>query len=440
MISFGTSGRRLTPSTIADITLPSTFSSLMPVWVSGPALVVEEAEAYDDLLTDVTDADEIAAEQANELDSCEQFDFDFLNIFTEDLDGPSGTQHIPESATEEDEQLDCLIPYPAQYAEVLFDAATPYASDEDLALRATFAPEALPSQPACSVGAEERSPTPELLDTSELKQQPTVAAHNFHDAVSGMLDCNFSPIADRFQETVSAYIPRQGRSLMRPAPMFEEAFTEAPVIAETQPAAEPAQGKPKPVTANAVPDCLVEYDRVLRRITGTSFLPGLQHLCNITARPAFIQCDYNLDGKSEAFRVPGENFLLADNDDSYGLSVERPSAQSIFDIIDDLVDDEMLDEADTTDASPDVFDIIDEFFDADMFDDDLDSQDNANIEELPRLGVFFDISTRTMVTFVAISQVLYPPTSHIVSNIADCDIDDNVSYMSDDEYNYSETS
>jgi hypothetical protein len=326
MISFGTSGRRLTPSTIADITLPSTFSSLMPVWVSGPAPVVEEAGTYDDLLTYVTDADEIAAEQANEPDSCEQFDFDFLNIFTEDLDGPLGTQHIPESITKVDEQLDCLIPFPAQYAEILFDAATPYASDEDLALRATFAPEALPSQTACSVGAEEREPTTELLDTSELKQQPTVPVHNFRDTASGMLDYNFSPIADSFQDTVSAYIPRQGRSLMRPAPMFVEPAIEAPVITETQPATEPAQGKPKPVTADIVPDCLYEYDRVLRRVTGASFLPGLHHLTNLTARPAFIQYDNNLDGKAEALRVLGENFLLADYDESFSVLLRNPSS------------------------------------------------------------------------------------------------------------------
>jgi hypothetical protein len=443
-LSHGTSGRRLTPSTIADITLPSTFSSVMPVWVFDLAQVIQE---YDDLLTGVTDEDEAVAEQSYMPDACEQFDFDFLSVFTEELDGPHTTMLEPVS--EEDEQLVCSTPYPAEYAEILFDAVMPYASDEDLALRAVFAPEALPTPLLRPVEAEERSPTPELLDTSELKQQPTVAVHKFRDTVSEMLNFDLSPVVGRVQEITSSYIPRQGRSLMRPAPMFEEPTAH-----------EPAQGKLKPVTTDNLPvlgpaGWQIEYDQVLRYVTGRSFLPDLDYLRNITARSAFVPYDNEinklshatssfsddrrdgecgcLDGKPEALRVPGENFLLADNNESFGLSVERPSAQSTFDIIDELVDEEMFQEADTADATPDIFDIIDELVDADMFDA-YESDDDFAIEEMPRPGDFFDTTLRQMTTFIALGQLLYPPTvSHL-------NIDVNVSDMSDNEFNDSDSS
>jgi hypothetical protein len=182
-------------------------------------------------------------------------------------------------------------------------------------------------------------------------------------------------------------------------------------------------------------------------VTGHSFLSGVDHLRQPIVRSTFIQYDNNLDGKHEALPVPGENYLLAGNFAVFGFSDERPSAQSIFDLIDRLVDDKTLDEADTTDASPDVFDIIDKLVHTDMLNDDntsgkesnaFDDTDSAyygKVEELPRLSVFFNTTSRTMVTFVALGQMLYPSISNTVSYI---DTDGNVSDTSDHEYNYTE--
>ncbi|KAI4617725.1 hypothetical protein J4E83_006057 [Alternaria metachromatica] len=149
------SGRRLTPPRFEEFELPSTFESLTPLPRFSSASVIEETEngnAYLDVFAEVTDADEVFAEQWESVATGQSTtpllkrigSFDFVT------GGVNESSSIPKTRTmstittlepvEEDKQPACasFCRAPA-YVELLFDAETPYASDEDLANRRTFA-------------------------------------------------------------------------------------------------------------------------------------------------------------------------------------------------------------------------------------------------------------------------------------------------------------
>ena len=376
-------------------------------------------------------------------------------------------------------------PYPAEYIELLFDATTPEATDEDLVLRSLFAPADMPQAlRPITQAVVSCSPTPQLLDTSDLKLQPIPAVQSFWDHVSQMLDSD--PVNDiESQEPVStAYIPiRPGRSLVHPPPLCSDPATDAPssAIQETLLTLEErGQGNLMATTADdplGKRPCAseAEYDRVLGHITGRDFLPGLEHLTNIEVQSAFTtysndtqaphqatemfienrhggecNCLDDSSGKVDTFVRPGENFLFSENDDALGLSVGRPMAQSILDLIDELVD------ADNWYVDVDMLIGLDTICDhrstlgthrlGPVFAADIQRvatssppgrfgkhEEGAVDEVTPHLGAFFDVNQQNIVTYTALGELLKsidnsPYQCHVYTNT-----NDHVSEMSDNE-------
>ncbi|KAI4953639.1 hypothetical protein J4E91_002487 [Alternaria rosae] len=147
----GASGRRLTPPRFEDLNLPLTFESLTPLPCFPSASVIEETEDgndYLDVLTEVTDTDEAFAEQweavATEQSTTPLLKrIDSFDGVAREADKSTSIANIRTMSTTitlkpigEDEQLACASFCGApEYVELLFDAETPHASDEDLALR-----------------------------------------------------------------------------------------------------------------------------------------------------------------------------------------------------------------------------------------------------------------------------------------------------------------
>ncbi|KAI4661947.1 uncharacterized protein J4E78_004737 [Alternaria triticimaculans] len=145
------SGRRLTPPRFEEVELPSTFESLTPLRQYTSASVIEETENgndYLDVFAEVTDADEVFAEQwesgATEQSTTPPLkridSFDFVTGGVNVSSSIAKTRTMSTIATlepvKEDKQPACASYCRAPaYVELLFDAETPYASDEDLANR-----------------------------------------------------------------------------------------------------------------------------------------------------------------------------------------------------------------------------------------------------------------------------------------------------------------
>jgi hypothetical protein len=371
---------------------------------------------YTDILTGVTDADEVYAEQCEAAATTRSLMrslgcFDSFDLVSKDIDGPSSTTKIQmrSSATlesiQKDEQLVCASFWGAsEYAELLFDAETLLSSDEDLALRSIFAPGSTP-EPVTHLVArtqEKRLPTPELLDTSYLRIQATLAVHAFCGHVSETLDFDVSPVIEKVQDVASDSTPRRrGRSLV---------YSRSPIFAREAPFEEPFH---------------LDCDPVLQYTTGRTVLPGMDHLRSVTARSAIIQYDRDieelfyatksffedcqdgectcLDGKMHSLRAPGENFMLTDNDDDFGFSVTPPTGKDIFSLIDELV-------------NVDIFDISDD-------------QGYVSEEALNRPGVYFDIPPQNEKASMIFSQLFCPSTLDDAKSLV-CDRE-NVSDTSD---------
>jgi hypothetical protein len=179
---------------------------------------------------------------------------------------------------------------------------------------------------------------------------------------------------------------------------------------------------------------------------------------------------YCLDGKTGVAIMPGESFLLAENEEAFGLSLERPTAQSILDLIDELVHPDMWLEAESVT-------IPDEGFKEGMATDSVVETDVVEIvsvvretphtgavfeavaqqsadfgslqpstttavvveEREPSPGMFFDCALLCMVEYMALSQLL--SASDILENPYHTDLavglDLNVSDMSDYEGDHS---
>ena len=320
--------------------------------------------------------------------------------------------------------------------ECIFDAEMPLASNEELWLRSVFDPVAAPVAVRTLVDDEAVVVQEiELLDTSDLKLLPTVAVHNFCDPMAAWAE--FEAVAVEYRagnaDIEDEVLPkRAGRSLV-PAML---------VLLEMEPQ---SVSEPKPVIDITDSTWKLEHDPVLQHITAHAFLPGLDNFAEVAVCSALIRYDNTdietlyhaptsfvddyydgectcLDGKPATLHLPGENYLLADNEDVFGLSIARPRAQDIFELLDAVVDADI----------------------AELVDDDEDSLGGELLddeEDLPRASVFFDAAAGGMVAFVALDQLLYPTTS--VSEypfIATADLQTSDYKLSDDEQGVSDMS
>jgi hypothetical protein len=237
-------------------------------------------------------------------------------------------------------------PYPAA-ADIMFDNATPEDNAKELALCTIFNPSEFPAlfmrpiKPAAPY-----TPSPQLLDTSDLRVQPVLATTSpLCDAVSQMLDFNL-PIGQP-QEIASVYVSKQGRSLMCPPPVCSDSDEEE---LDGDHLDGQARQRRDSIVDNGTRDWDVEYDRVLRRITGQPFLPALEHLCNVESRSAFITYDMDVQAP-QATTAPASGSVPdtcltgactclvhkgCTTDEAADTDV---SEQSSLDLVDDIVND-----------------------------------------------------------------------------------------------------
>ena len=411
------SGRRLTPPRFEEFELPWTFESLTPLRQYTSASVIEETENgndYLDVFAEVTDADEVFAEQwesgATEQSTTPPLkridSSDFVTGGVNEASSIAKTRTMSTITTlepvKEEKQPACasFCRAPA-YVELLFDAETPYASDEDLALRSTFAIGSLPEIATYPlIHHQEGLPPLDLLDTSDLKLQPSLAVHESQDQVSLASGSNTSPIFREDGYTMPELpCSRPGRSLTHPS----LSATEGDVAIQER--------------------WQLEQDPVLRYATSHLFLPGRDSLRNITTCSLTVEYDRDvedlyratacflgdchdgectcLDNKRSTRCVPGEDFVLADKYDDFSLSLRYPTAKNIFELIDELVD-------------VDMFDMEDDFC-------------NSTEEPPVLLDTFFTTSP-DMDAFVACGPLLYSPTLDDVLDVCDSD---NVSETSE---------
>ncbi|KAF2032989.1 hypothetical protein EK21DRAFT_109443 [Setomelanomma holmii] len=367
-------------------------------------------------------------EKANHM-AAGKSDEDLVNLYADEF---YVDDEMIDNVTIEEEQPRFLTYEVAPMSSLLFDISKPDEIDKESALCSLFDPEELPAMFMRPVSPRiERSPTPELLDTSELNLLPTPVGP-LHDPLAQMLDIDV--YNNEVQETVFECAPkREGRSLMRPPPIFTDAQLEE-LEAEGYVYEQGKFIKKRAIMHldhNDGPrDWEVEFDAVLRRITGHAFLPGVQHLTNIESRSAFITYDSDgqvlqqataelfadridgdytcLNDKVGTVLIPGDNFLLAENDTSLGLSLEHPTAASLLQLIDDIVEDELLVPEPLVIRRPEL---------------------NAS----PGPGALFDIARQQFTKITALDQLLQCPPN--VSSVvrAQFDADDNVSVMSEDD-------
>jgi hypothetical protein len=235
---------------------------------------------------------------------------------------------------------------------------------------------------------------------------------------------------DQVQEAAfEDMIMSQGYSLIPSTPVYS-------VAALNEPQAEDIYILPEQDNTNERQlDLKAELDCVLGPITGQPFLPGIEHLTNIEARSAFITYDDDiqalqqsttefiddrrdgeclcLDIKPESHPYPGENFLLADNDTSLGLSAQYPTAKSLLQLINELV---------TSDSI-------------------VDSQpEPQHIAEAPCPGAFFDPACSEHINYTALDQLLGSCNEMSCTVCAQSVAADNVSDISHEEVDESSTS
>jgi len=329
-------------------------------------------------------------------------------------------------------------PYSAQATTLLFDADVPYDSDEELALNNDFHSEATKETPAPESVQQtiERSPTPELLDTSDLKLQPIITGP-LRDHVSEMLDFDIYEV----QETASEYVPkREGRPLIYPMPLHTVAED---VEQEDLPMQELIFS-----SSDGIP-CIsdAECHSVLYQIPARPFLPGLEHLTHIESRAAFISYDHDFEALAQAsvellddhlhfespclgdnvsdVLLPGENFLLitCSNQTDATFSMQYPSAESLLSLIDDLSDCEDPPHPAPRPGSAQL--------------------ESPHVVDVPRPGDIFDACSLQFVGYMALEQVMakFNVVSDSDSPHSDeCDTDSDMSEDEDDELPMSQPS
>ncbi|EFQ85411.1 hypothetical protein PTT_19651, partial [Pyrenophora teres f. teres 0-1] len=197
-----TSTRQLTPPTATSLTLPSTFPALQPVWLpEGTYRICTDESEYADMLTEVEDEDEVAAEEMECTDETAGekevvrwdtlYSLDSIATDAEMLDQGEQQVYSP---------LPLSVPRSSFFGgevsvECLFDADMPFASDEELFVRSVFDAVAAP---CTALGLlEDKDEVVEevtLLDTSELKLLPSVAVQGFCDPVALWTEAEALPV------------------------------------------------------------------------------------------------------------------------------------------------------------------------------------------------------------------------------------------------------
>lgn len=150
---YAVSGRRLARTPFGKSNLPSTCLCLMPIYgfpyppITGEA---RDEHGHSEVLTGITDAEEVYTEQCEAtvaakhlLRSLERFD-SFDHVPNEMISSSTTKTRIRSAAisdpTQESEQPDCpSFSGASEYAELLFDAVSPFTHDENLALSSIFA-------------------------------------------------------------------------------------------------------------------------------------------------------------------------------------------------------------------------------------------------------------------------------------------------------------
>ncbi|KAF7569069.1 hypothetical protein PtrSN002B_007971 [Pyrenophora tritici-repentis] len=394
------STRQLTPPTICSLTLPSTFPALQPVWCSAHTYrICTDESAYADMLTGMEDEDEVAAEEMDMAEVEERWSclYPLAGVF-EDAE-----------VNVEEQQVCAPLPVPRSSffggevsVECLFDAETPFASDEELWLRSVFDPVAAPCAVLDPLLEEEEIEEVTLVDTSELKLLPSVAVRDFRDPVAAWAEAEALPVEEWWvggeEEVV---VKREGRSLISKVTV---SVPEAVLDTEVQ-------------ETNST--WTLEDDPVLRYVTSQTFLPGLDNFSDISIHSAFPQYDnadidalyqattsfvkdrYDgectcLDGKPAAPHSPGENYLLVNNEDVFGFSAARPQAEDIFELLDATVD------ADMEDFTPGYELTEDEDHVSDMSDSDADDVSMVQSSEWS----YFDTDTQQYIGYTALEHLL----------------------------------
>ncbi|CAN9455389.1 unnamed protein product [Alternaria alternata] len=150
---YAVSGRRLARTPFGKPSLPSTCLYLMPIYGSPYPSVTGEARdehGHSEVLTGITDAEEVYTEQCEATVAAKHLlrslgCFDSFDHVPNEMISSSTTKTRTRSAaisdpTQESEQLDCpSFSGASEYAELLFDAVSPFTHDENLALSSIFA-------------------------------------------------------------------------------------------------------------------------------------------------------------------------------------------------------------------------------------------------------------------------------------------------------------
>jgi hypothetical protein len=318
-------------------------------------------------------------------------------------------------------------PYSAQATTLLFDANVPYDNDEELALYNDLYPtetEEIPTpEPVQQI--IECSPTPELLDTSDFKLQPTLTGP-LREHVSEMLNFNIYEV----QETAYECVPkREGRPLVCPIPLY--------IVAEVGEQGNLSTQEPTLLPSdNIFRISAAECNSVLHQIPARPFLPGLEHLTRIESHAAFISYDRDIEllaqssveflddhhhfespcqgDKVSDVLLPGENFLLVtcSNETDVAFSMQCPSAELLLSLIDELSDCE-----DASYSAPRPL---------------IAQLKQQHVVDAPRPGDIFDTGSSQFVGYMALDQVL--ANFNIVSDSVyqQYDACDTVSDISDD--------
>jgi hypothetical protein len=367
-------GQRLTLLHSLDDCMVSAVASTPPVWGRKEAMPKLQTNSENELVNLYAEEMYIAELTLNENDARTTKDMVASNYDSTSLcfstQGKSSMIEIrPELVplSVYNGQQACR-PYPTPTT-LLYDIAVPAESDNDLALLAPFSPEEMPRlfmRPTKQ--AMEYFPTPDLLDSSDLKLQPTGATDPLSDTIFQMLDINLYN-DEIIQETVSEYASmHRSHALICSSPILGEAELDELATDELFKPDERgvhSKYKLKGVDSRERPhEWEIGYDGVYGGVNAYTFLPGVEHLTNVEARSMFLTYDKDIEALQKATAeflddrydggysslsdkvgsagLPDDNLLLASNDTTLGLSVQYPTADSLLSLIDEIVNSETL--------------------------------------------------------------------------------------------------
>lgn len=367
---------------------------------------VGDERYYADDMSSVTDADEVAAEAA-ETDTTSACGFERADSVVdgddekeEDWKRRFRDTSVSESAVQQRSAPLTLLDE-CDYAEVLFDAEIPgMVETEERFCWDTRIARPRYDQVSVPYCAREEMVATELLPESEMEVVPVVAGDGAGNEVVEMLGKLALRPVQRTPDTEVEYgLRREGRQLtytLLSAPETASGLQQQDYPAVKQLERRHEYAEPEQLECDWIP-----------HVPGSQFLPGIEHLTNINVRSAFITYDrdvealyddsvsflddyykdwYNCLNKNlDTLRLPGENFLLAENEAEFGLSLQRPTAQCVFDLIDQLVHADVLDQDGMAEEIPTTsWDEFDEFVDTEPEESGRDTR-GMTAEELDRI-------------------------------------------------------